>query len=307
MSKILVLSSAESSYTVDSNRVFTQQIEEQLPQTTVDTCHYRDVSLFITTGKIVARRISTGVELNDYDLVYFKSFYRYTEVAAAVANYLQQEGVKYLCQEIDQSISFSKLTQYSRLARCDLPIIPTVFVEKAAWADGVRLIESSFGFPCVFKAIDAKGGDVNFLVLNSAELIAATKQHNCDFVAQQFIDNDYDLRVLIANNKVECVIKRQRLDNKTHLNNTSKGASSQLLEPENLDSAILDIARRAAAEFRREIAGVDIMINKATGVPVILEVNASPQVATGAFTDEKIAVYAEAFRSILQIPDIDKN
>jgi glutathione synthase/RimK-type ligase-like ATP-grasp enzyme len=301
MKKILVLSSAETEYTIDANNIFVQEIEKRLGDISIDTSHYRDVSLFITKDSIEAKRISSGTSLNDYDLVYFKSFYRYTEQAAAISDYLKQENVRYICHEIDQTISFSKLSQYTRLSRRHLPIIPTVFVERQMWRVGAQIITKSFGFPCVFKAIDGKGGDVNYLVKDTDELLDAASRHDCDFVAQQFIPNEYDLRVLVANGDVKRIIRRQRIDESSHLNNTSKGADATLVPPEELAESTRAIAIEAAAEFRREIAGVDIMTNSETGEIVILEVNASPQAATGAFKEEKLDTYAQLFSDLLDI------
>lgn len=299
MKKILILSSAESDYTVEANQTFVREIEARLQDVQVEACHYRDIALYITAERIEASRLSNGMSLGDYDLVYFKSFYRYSEIASAIASYLQQENTRYICHEIDQSVSFSKLTQYARLSRQHLPVIPTVFVERQQWLEGAACIEQRFGFPCVFKAIDAKGGDANYVVNSRDELLEAASKHDCDFVAQQLVPNEYDLRVLIADGQVKRIIKRQRVDESSHLNNTSKGASAVLMPVENLDQSVREIACQAARTFQREIAGVDIMFNSNTGEAVILEVNASPQVATGAFKEEKLDVYAELFREEL--------
>lgn len=299
MKKVLVISSAESEYTQGANQIFVHEIAARLQDVDVQTCHYRDIAFYITRDKITVTRISSGEELRDYDLVYFKSFYRYSEMASAIASYLQQEQVKYICHEIDECVSFSKLTQYARLSLRHLPIIPTVFVERQSWHEGVQLIEQRFGFPCIFKAIDGKGGDANYLVSSAEELIEIVSRHECDFVAQQFVPNDHDLRVLIANSEVKRIIKRQRADNTSHLNNTSKGASAYLMPVEELDEQIRTISCEAAATFHREIAGVDIVTNSETGEVLILEVNASPQVATGAFREEKLDVYANLFETLL--------
>jgi glutathione synthase/RimK-type ligase-like ATP-grasp enzyme len=299
MKKILVLSSAESEYTVDANQTFVHEIEARLPDVVVETCHYRDVALYITKERIDATRLSTNAPLKWYDLIYFKSFYRYSEMASAIASYLQQEKIQYICHEIDEAISFSKLTQYARLSLEKLPIIPTVFVEKMMWQQGVKQIEATFGFPCIFKATDAKGGDANYLVHTADELIAAASNHECDFVAQELVPNEYDLRVLIADGAIKRVIKRQRVDETSHLNNTSKGASATLVPINEISNTVQQISCDAAAVFHREIAGVDIMTNSQTGEVVILEVNASPQVATGAFKEEKLDVYADLFKALL--------
>lgn len=300
MKKILVLSSAESEYTKEANRVFVREITARMKGVKVETCHYDDIAFLLSKGRIVASRLSTSSVLSNYSLVYFKSFYRYSEIASAIAAYLQQERVPYICHEIDDSISFTKLTQYTTLARQQLPIIPSVFVERSQWANGgIALIEGCFGFPCIFKAIDGKGGDVNYVVKTGDELLDKVNTHTCDFIAQQFIPNEYDLRVLVAGSSVSRVIKRQRQEGASHLNNTSKGAVATLISVDKLDMSIQKLACSAASLFKREIAGVDIMTDSSTGGVYILEVNASPQVATGAFREEKLDVYADFFSKLL--------
>ncbi len=299
MKKILVLSSAESDSTTAANQTFVTEIAARMQDVTVETCHYCDIAFTITKDAIVATRISTGEPLDTYALVYFKSFYRYSEMASAIASYLQQQGVRYICHEIDQAISFSKLTQYARLSLRHLPIIDTVFVERTMWTHGADMIERWFGFPCVVKAIDGKGGDANYLVYSRDELLTAVSNHDCDFAAQRMVPNDYDLRVLIANSEVRRIIKRQRVNNESHLNNTSKGAAATLVPVSELAEQVRHISCEAAAVFSREIAGVDIMTNRDTGEVCILEVNASPQVATGAFKDEKLDVYADLFKELI--------
>lgn len=299
MKRILVLSSAESDYTVRANEKFVQEIASRIQDVQIDAIHYSDVVLYIESGLISARIVSSGLDVADYDLVYFKSFYRYSEIALAIANFLQMRGVEYICHELDTSISFSKLTQYSRLALHGAPIIPTVFVERSNWRAGLAEIEQRFGFPVIFKAIDGKGGDANFYVNSAEELLAHVDDSVGDFVAQQPIPNTHDLRVLVAGGEVKLIIKRQRHDQSTHLNNTSKGADATLVPVGEIDSKIIDISLATAAEFGRDIAGVDVMTNSETGEHVILEVNASPQVATGAFTDEKLDVYAGLFTKLL--------
>ena len=62
----------------------------------------------------------------------------------------------------------------------------------------------------------------------------------------------------------------------------------------------MEIALHAARVMGREVAGVDLMHELGTGKPYILEVNASPQIGTGAFMDEKIEKYCQYFKNMVQ-------
>jgi D-alanine-D-alanine ligase-like ATP-grasp enzyme len=50
---------------------------------------------------------------------------------------------------------------------------------------------------------------------------------------------------------------------------------------------------KAASELDREIAGVDIIQNEHTGMWYCLEVNDSPQLASGVFTAAKQAAFVK--------------
>lgn len=301
MKRILVLSSADTAYTLGANREFVTQITRRLrDDVIVDMLHYDDIGLHMTSSAIEAWHITSGRSLRDYDLVYFKSFYRHSEQAVSIASFCADNAVPYLCHELDQGISFTKLTQYARLSRRRLPIIPTVYVNTSRWQDVESVVRDALAFPVVFKAAGGRGGDHNFLVNTFSELTQIAQRYAAtDFVAQKFVPNDYDLRVLVVGGEIKLIIKRQRQDDSTHLNNTSKGAESQLMTVDQLGMQVQEVVLQAAAEFQREIAGVDIMFDKNTGAAWILEVNASPQVATGAFRQEKLDVYAELFTQYL--------
>lgn len=84
------------------------------------------------------------------------------------------------------------------------------------------------------------------------------------------------------------------------MNNTSQGGAARLLPIDELTVEQQSLALQAAALMNREIAGVDLMFETGTGHPYILEVNASPQIGSGAFTDEKLAIYSNYFKNMLK-------
>lgn len=304
MKKILVLSSAETDYTLEANDLFVNEIQKLIGDDIHLTLkHYNDLLFDITSESMTLRLIDDQTELKEFDLVYFKSYYRYSEVAVAAAQYLQQANVTYICRELDKSISFTKLTQYARLSRAHLPIARTIYMSTGQIVKfGDATVSDTVQYPCVLKAVNGKGGSMNFLVRSGEELTEhALRNPETSFVIQQFIPNSYDLRVLVANGQVKLVIKRQRLDEKTHLNNTSQGALATLLDVGSLNASDQQLALEAAQLFERDIAGVDIMFASDTGKSYVLEVNASPQVATGAFRQEKLQVYADLFKELLHI------
>jgi glutathione synthase/RimK-type ligase-like ATP-grasp enzyme len=159
----------------------------------------------------------------------------------------------------------------------------------------------TLGAPIVLKAIDGSGGRNNYLVKSERQLWKILRgSPEVQFIAQEFIPNSNDLRVLVVDKRIELIIKRQRRDDSTHLNNTSRGANVSLIPLTDLALADQKLALKAAALMRRETAGVDLMFSNSSGKPYILEVNTSPQIASGAFVDEKLEIYSDFFGNMLK-------
>lgn len=300
--RVLVLSSAESAQNRSLNDEFVAGINQQFGgEMQVEWAHYTDIGFHFNDGNIEAFWTVNGESLPKYDLAYFKSYYRYVENALSLVEYFKQVGTKFVCSELENGVSFSKLSQYARLSNENLPIPPTVFIPRPVLDNQFDTLVSRLGLPFVMKATDAKGGAANFLIHDSTEYAQALgKYPDLEFVAQSYIPNDGDLRIIVLDHNIELVIRRQRNDNSTHLNNTSQGGQATLIDPSTLDPEVIAYVVQAAKRLAREVAGVDLMFASNSGKPYILEVNASPQVASGAFPTEKVEKYGNFLNNMLK-------
>ena len=300
--QVLVLSSADSQANRTVNDEFVAAVNNQVgSDITVSWAHYNNIGYHFKDGVITAFWLKDGSKLPQYDFIYVKSYYRYTENALVLVEYFKQTNTPFVCSELENAISFSKLSQYARLTRAGLPIPETLYVPAVQLSHSFDNITNIVRLPFIMKAIDAKGGGANYLITSKDQYDSAlADNHDVDFVFQVFIPNDSDLRVIVLGGKVDLIIKRQRLDNSTHLNNTSQGGGAVLVNPQDLSPQYHQLAIRTAQLMRREVAGVDLMFSSETGEPYVLEINASPQVATGAFVDEKIKSYSNFFKNMLQ-------
>jgi hypothetical protein len=158
-------------------------------------------------------------------------------------------------------------------------------------------------FPVICKAVNARKGNANFLINSKDELrdvLTGEENKGLFFVIQPFIPNDGDWRVLVIGGKVELAIFRSGDKEKTHLNNSSKGADTELFSVENVPEEIVKLAVRAAVKEKLSVAGVDIVQDKETGELFVLESNTSPQLQSGAFVPEKIKAYADGISRIAE-------
>lgn len=301
MKQLAILSSAKSHKNLLIIKRFTRALQEKLGDgVDVRLAHFDDFSLLFDGQDSRIMHLEDDWDLNNSAFVYFKSHQKYSEQATAIAEVLRRQGVKVVCEELFGYISYSKLTQYARLSQNGFAIPKTLFVPEKHLSTNYESFRKELNGDFIFKAIEGRGGDLNFLVKSKREYNAILKQHpDTQFIGQEFIQNDSDLRLLVIGGEVRLIIRRQRKNNDTHLNNTSQGASATELDLMDVQAEILALAEASARLFKRDISGVDIIMESGTEKAYILEVNPSPQIASGSETDRKIEEFCNYFQSIL--------
>ncbi|MEO6513097.1 MAG: RimK/LysX family protein [Candidatus Saccharimonadales bacterium] len=255
---------------------------------------YDDVQFFFNNGttKIVIKE--TKEDIATYDIVHFKTS-KERDVTAAMASYLQKRGVLFFDKRAMKYSANSKIYQYVLLNDNQIPVPNSVFVLPSQYAFMFETLNETLGLPFVFKGIHASRGAFNYLIENKKSYDEAVKEmneNNIIAIAQQFIPNDGDYRVLVLGRSVALIILRSRTDNSTHLNNTSQGGTATLVDVADFPTEIITKSITAATVFQLGIGGVDMLQDKSTGEWYCLEVNGDPQIASGSFVNEKQAAYA---------------
>lgn len=299
--RILILSSAEEPSTRLLNDNFVKKLNLELAQQCrIEWRNYHEIGLELQTNNVHAFLLSDRTPLKDFTAVYFKSYFRFQEQAAAILEYLLENNIKFVGEELKSYIPATKLTQLARLARANLPIPKTIYMSTEKYGPNFEILERELGLPFIFKAIDGSTGENNYLINSLEQMSKALRETvKTHFIAQAFIPNEGDLRILVVGKVPRLVIDRRRKNENTHLNNTSQGGTANLIDVKRFKPELMSMAVRATNIMDREVAGVDIMLEKGTNDPYILEVNASPQIASGAFQDEKIEIYKNYFRELV--------
>ncbi len=280
---------------------FSKAITDATAHLTCDYSTYDDLIIYLENGgvsKII--RNSTGNELEDYDLVYFKTHYKRQEFAGALAELLDAKGTDYIDREIRDHVANFKVTQYARLHSAGVSLPKTMMINTSILHAQYDRFVQYLGLPFILKDPAADKGLRNYLVRSADEfkgIVEATDSDQLYYVAQEFIQNNGDLRVLVFDKKVELVIGRKAADDAdTHLNNTSTGGSAELIPVSELDSHLKSLAIKAAIALDRQVAGVDLIQDMITKQWYVLEVNNAPQIASGAYTEEKIIAFGKFLR-----------
>lgn len=300
--RILVISSAENVDNTATNDQFIADLQDRLEDGFgIQWTNYHGLRIEFTSGRVEVILNSENIPLSEFDFVYFKSFFRYSELAGVIADYLVTVNTPFVSSELKSNIALTKLSQLTRMALNNIPMPKTIFMLNNEFKQSFEYVKNQLGLPFIFKSTDGAAGEENYLISSLDQMIDAINEYpDLKFIAQSFIPNDSDLRVLIVGKEIKLIIKRQRTGNDTHLNNTSQGANSFIVPLDELDDEYKELSLKSAEIMNREIAGVDLMFNSDTGEPIVLEVNASPQIASGAFTDIKLDIYGEYFNNVLK-------
>ena len=134
-------------------------------------------------------------------------------------------------------------------------------------------------FPMVLKTLQGAKG-VGVLLVETERSLQSTVSlvykidPTCDILLQEYIDMDYDVRVMINNKRVIGAMKRKKIIDDFR-SNISQGAEAEEIKLTDLEK---ETCLRAAKAVNGQWGGVDFIPakNRETGDPYILEVNHSP-------------------------------
>lgn len=294
--KVLALSSKPSA----SFDTFFNKVNDVSTKVVCDYRQYDDFSFILDADKgIEIVDGKTHQSVRGFDLIYFKTYFAKAEIASVFVEYAQMYNINFADTEVASYRALTKVSQYARLARFGVPIPQTIIVSPTYATDSFAWIAETIGLPFVFKDAAADRGESNYLIRNEADFIKVAQlaqEQQTYYVAQKFIPNTGDYRIIMLDKKVNLVIHRQKANNDTHLNNTSTGGVAKNIDHEELPSGVIAMAAESAHVMKREVAGVDVIQDSETKEWMVLEVNNSPQTASGAYTDEKLKAFAAFLR-----------
>ncbi|HEX5456140.1 MAG TPA: hypothetical protein VFW77_02115 [Candidatus Saccharimonadales bacterium] len=264
--------------------------------------YYEDLIQIIDNKKPRIFDANTNKSLEEYDLVYHRRWGDAPDIAMSAAIYLRKKGIKQIDKEILREGSVSKLTQYWRLYESGLPLPATIFVPRAHLKNWVeKTLGEHLDFPLVMKSTKGTRGEDNYLADSEAEILKIIEDNpGMEFLLQRFIPNDEDYRVIVCGDDIALVIKRTAQKG-NYKNNTSQGGTATLIEREKLPEDIRKVCIKAARGFSRDIAGVDIVIDKSNPDDFyFFEVNRAPQIEKSSFSEDKAAAINRYFKEFLK-------
>ncbi len=259
---------------------------------TVDVWDHSKINVQILDGKMTVSNEEFEDDLSAYEKVIVmiapeKKYHMFSAIGCAA----RQNNIEMLDDFFADTSG--KLYAMCRFAEMGLSVPDTFFGS----VDFLKKSLSLIGGQGVLKSIHGTKGRDNYLVKSADEIEKILNEDpEKEFILQNFIPNDGDFRVVTFNYQPRIAIYRSS-NGKDHRNNTSVGGSATIVPFENLSDEFLTLAKDAARALQIKMAGVDLIQNKETGKYFVLEVNRTPQLASGSFVDEKAAAISDLIRS----------
>lgn len=260
-------------------------------------CHFDDLG-YIVRGvhdyEIVDLRNKR--DLAEYDLVFFRGkIAGNVNLASIAGQYLRFKNTPHVNTAYGDRRAIGKIPQLYNMAELGMPVPSTVSAKSEFLR---RLVEEHLAYPIIVKDVKGSHGSHNYLVHDGDQLDEILAQNPAlDFMAQKFIPNEGDYRVLIIGESVAIIHRKSSGD--SHLNNTSVGGTATLADAGTLSPDIIEQSKRFAKQCGYEIAGVDVIVNETDGSYYFLEINSQPQLQTGAFLAEKQDMMGKFFNQLL--------
>ncbi len=244
------------------------------PEVSYTFSYFKDVAVKIENHSV---NITIGDHnIEDFDLIYFKNYFKFLEIAQTVAYFAKFKRIKVIDRSLLQVLDNHKLYQMAVLALNNINVPKTLF-KFTKWS--YSELKSQLGEKFVVKATDAKEGKNNYLIHNAGELESFYKKAlEMNYIVQEFIPNTYDFRLVVMGDEVKYIKKRTRdLSKEEYKNNVFLGAKVEYLNIEDYEE-LSALSVKAAKIFLRDVAGVDAVISELDNKYYIFEVNPSPAI-----------------------------
>jgi len=212
--------------------------------------------------------------LKEFSLFYFRSVGDKNEHLPLLLEYAAENKIPVVDEYLNKlggAFRKKKSTEAMVLLSSRVSYPRSVFV---ADREELKKIVEAENKPVIIKATGGRHGKGTFLIQDNQQLAKALQgRSSLNFLIQEYIPNDGDYRLFLIGYKAIVGFKRQAKEEKLILDR-SIGKSVVL---DKIPGAIAEQAQKAARVLGVEIAGIDLVIDKRNGMPVVIEVNQAPE------------------------------
>lgn len=214
-----------------------------------------------------------GLDLKDFSFVWLSSSWVSRDIAYAIRLYLKSVKIQHSYVEKGTS----KITDHMLFALNNIKTPNTLFLGHNKIEKSLDKIQEICGYPLVVKDTKGSRGFDSILVETPEELVSEMGKlpKNKKYLFQKFIPNNYDWGVLVASGKVVSGEKSYPCFGEFR-NNTCNGAKEEFVDPEDIPKEIKAIALKTSEVLGLSWSRSDIIIDKKTQKPYLMEINRLP-------------------------------
>ena len=255
---------------------------------------FRHISIVVHNGVINIRH--GDVDVSAFSFVWISSGWDHRDLAYALRLYLESTRTPHSYTEQ----SPSKITDCVLFALRDLPIPDTVYVNRLNVEKNTPLIKDVCGYPLIIKDTMGSRGKNLAYVASEADLLEKMSVLPTDknFLFQRYIPHDCVWGVMVANGLVVAG-SQNHPSAEEFRSNLCLGGEEVFIEVSAIPQAISEIAIKASAHLGLGWSRADIIVDKRTGLPYLLEVNRNPGITSGS--DEVSGAYTFLAAQILPL------
>jgi len=249
--------------------LFQSLFKEKLSDVFVNFISYNDIY------KLGNDFYADDILLKKYDFVFFGFMSNFTTIVKMLISHLDEYKIPYLKYGTYKDYD-NKAYEMDLLQRLGYPYIPTIMASKIT-GPILRNVKS-FGFPVIVKDINLNRGEGVWKVDDVNGLLKIFSNMGRVLLIQKFIPNDGDYRVITIKNKVELVIKKERIEGSGEFRaNVARGGKAI---KGTLPNYIIKMCEDVSRHLVCDIVGFDIIQNKETREYFIMETNSAPHFPT---------------------------
>lgn len=239
--------------------------------------NYSDIQFYIKND--VATVLHINRDIKTFSFAWLSSYWNSRALMYGIKLYLDFHKIPHTFTEKNTS----KLTDLIQFAFHNLKTPTTAFVDNKKIKEYIHNIEDTCKYPIIIKDVRGSGGKHSELVNNRDELISKISSFpkNKKFFFQEFIPNEYDWGILVANGEVVSGEKSYPKEGE-YRNNALNGATEIFVDVSLIPENIKNIAIKASKILGLTWSRSDIIINKNTQEAYLLEVNRTPGLTSGS-------------------------
>jgi ribosomal protein S6--L-glutamate ligase len=234
----------------------------------VDEINVKNLEISISGS--TAQILHKGEPLKNYDCIYAKGSFRYSQILRSLTSILQNECYMPIIPSAF-TIAHDKLLTQLMMQQHNIPM-PKTYISSTI--DSARQLLSSLNYPIIMKfpqGTQGKGVMFADSFSSASSILDALSALKQSFIIQEYVETgSTDLRAFVIGDKVVASMMRKGAKDEVR-SNIHTGGTGEAVE---IDEHTKQISIKAAKAIGAEICGVDIL--QGFRGPLVIEANISP-------------------------------